>query len=123
MTNHSCWPNAEADFPLHSATLEVRALRPIDKGEEVTVSYIEESLPLHQRREALQKAAEALLVVMKVPECSDSRKLEELVARRTGLPLTVVSEVRQYSRSLMKPQVSSDKRGYAPHEKLPETAP
>ncbi|CDJ47120.1 hypothetical protein, conserved [Eimeria brunetti] len=117
MTNHSCWPNAEADFPLHSTALEVRALRPIDMEEEVTVSYIDEALPLHQRRQILQKhygftctcprcvveAAEALLVVMRAPECSDGAKLEELVARRTGLPLAVVTEVRQYSRRLHKP--------------------
>ena len=25
MTNHSCWPNAEADFPLDNAALEVRS--------------------------------------------------------------------------------------------------
>ncbi|CDI83488.1 hypothetical protein, conserved [Eimeria acervulina] len=55
MTNHSCWPNAEADFPLDSAALEVRALRPIGRGEEVTVSYIDEALSLHQRRQTLQE--------------------------------------------------------------------
>lgn len=34
--------------------LQVRALRPIKNGEEVTVSYIDEALPLHERRQMLQ---------------------------------------------------------------------
>ncbi|KAL8427280.1 hypothetical protein Efla_002718 [Eimeria flavescens] len=55
MTNHSCWPNAEFDFPLPRPSLEVRALRPIQEGEEVVVSYIDESLPLHQRQQLLKQ--------------------------------------------------------------------
>ncbi|CDJ65680.1 hypothetical protein, conserved [Eimeria necatrix] len=121
MTNHSCWPNAESDFPLSKPALEVRALRPIKNGEEVTVSYIDEALPLHERRQILQanygfsctcprcvvEATEALLVLRKVPECLDDNRLNELVARRTGLPVAIVTEVREYARRLTKPQERS----------------
>ncbi|CDJ33227.1 uncharacterized protein EMH_0052570 [Eimeria mitis] len=110
--------DTSAEDEQHAPVLrKVRALRSIDAEEEVTVSYIDEALPLHERRQMLQKhygfsctcprcvveATEALLVVMKAPECADGAKLEELVARRTGLPLAVVTEVRQYSRRLTKP--------------------
>ncbi|KAL8272794.1 hypothetical protein Esti_003268 [Eimeria stiedai] len=92
MTNHSCWPNAESDFPLPRPSLEVRALRPIQEGEEVVLSYIDETLPLHERQRLLKEnynfsctcarcvveATEALLLLMKVPACSDKAQLEVL---------------------------------------------
>ncbi|XP_026193623.1 uncharacterized protein LOC34623446 [Cyclospora cayetanensis] len=110
LTNHSCWPNAEADFPLPKPSLEVRALRPIAEGEEVVISYIDESLSLHERQKILQtnygfsctcprcvvEATEALLVLMKAPECADGAQLEDLLARRTGIPVGVVSEIRAW---------------------------
>ncbi|OEH78418.1 hypothetical protein cyc_07490 [Cyclospora cayetanensis] len=96
LTNHSCWPNAEADFPLPKPSLEVRALRPIAEGEEVVISYIDESLSLHERQKILQTATEALLVLMKAPECADGAQLEDLLARRTGIPVGVVSEIRAW---------------------------
>ncbi|KAJ7647065.1 hypothetical protein FB45DRAFT_187777 [Roridomyces roridus] len=39
--NHSCAPNAIARFDTQSFTLVVRALRPITKGEELVLSYID----------------------------------------------------------------------------------
>lgn len=68
--NHSCRPNARAfkrdeDRDGHAVLL---ALRPIKKGEEVTISYIDEDASLEERRAAL--ADYAFL-------CRCSRCLEE----------------------------------------------
>eukprot|EP00922_Rhytidocystis_sp_ex-Travisia-forbesii_P051496 GHVS01076416.1.p1 GENE.GHVS01076416.1~~GHVS01076416.1.p1 ORF type:complete len:244 (-),score=17.01 GHVS01076416.1:407-1138(-) len=48
LTNHSCDPNVEVDYEL-DYTIQVRAIRDISVGEEITQSYIDESLPLHDR--------------------------------------------------------------------------
>ena len=42
MINHSCYPNAEVSFPFNNHTLVVRALRRIEPGEEIFISYIDE---------------------------------------------------------------------------------
>ena len=54
--NHSCQPNAHAfrsEDDLNSFAVIV-ATQDIPIGEEVTISYIDESLPYGQRQEALQ---------------------------------------------------------------------
>jgi len=54
--NHSCSPNAQVykrDLDWHGDTI-VFALKPIATGEEICISYIDESLPLHHRRECLK---------------------------------------------------------------------
>ena len=54
--NHSCQPNAEAlrsgDDPNSFAVIV--AVQDILAGDEVTISYIDESLPYGERQEALQ---------------------------------------------------------------------
>ncbi|KAL8442573.1 hypothetical protein Emag_006344 [Eimeria magna] len=72
MTNHSCWPNAESDFPLPRPSLEVRALRPIQEGEEVVVSYIDETLPLHDRQRLLNEGLHALRITSFAARASDA---------------------------------------------------
>ena len=44
--NHSCDPNVDCDYPLHDVGVVAKALRDIEQGEELTISYIDESLPL-----------------------------------------------------------------------------
>jgi hypothetical protein len=39
--NHSCVPNAIVQFPDNSSTLQVVAIRPINAGEEICISYLE----------------------------------------------------------------------------------
>lgn len=48
--NHDCRPNAAYHFDPQTARMEVRAVRPIAAGEEITVSYIrwESSFPAHK---------------------------------------------------------------------------
>lgn len=54
--NHSCQPNAHAlrsEDDLNSFAVIV-ATQDIPAGDEVTISYVDESLPYEQRQEALQ---------------------------------------------------------------------
>lgn len=53
--NHSCLPNAKA-FKREEdrdGQATIIALRPIQKGEEITISYIDEDLPLEERQASL----------------------------------------------------------------------
>ncbi|KAK3311198.1 uncharacterized protein B0T15DRAFT_408829, partial [Chaetomium strumarium] len=52
MVNHSCVPNAFVGF--HKRTAVLRAERPIQEGEEITISYIDNMLPTSARHEALR---------------------------------------------------------------------
>jgi SET domain len=55
--NHSCNPNCCQTFDLStSAALSIRALRNIEKGEEITIAYIDVGKPTWWRRNELQKA-------------------------------------------------------------------
>lgn len=51
--NHSCVPDAEGYLDTKSDFLNVRALRGITIGEEITISYIHHILPREQRQELL----------------------------------------------------------------------
>ncbi|KAH6630632.1 hypothetical protein B0J18DRAFT_421760 [Chaetomium sp. MPI-SDFR-AT-0129] len=53
MVNHSCVPNAFIGFDKRTAVL--RAERPIQEGEEITISYIDTALPKSARYEALRQ--------------------------------------------------------------------
>jgi hypothetical protein len=55
--NHSCRPNAQVVGGLKDcldARIKVEAIRPIVKGEEVTISYIDTRLPTEERRKTLK---------------------------------------------------------------------
>lgn len=52
--NHSCCPNASLDWDLEMGCMEVKALRDLVGGEEVTVSYIDCDAGLEVRRERLK---------------------------------------------------------------------
>ncbi|KAL1676779.1 hypothetical protein EV122DRAFT_184274, partial [Schizophyllum commune] len=53
--NHSCSPNAVYHFDLQSFCLDVRAIRPIPKGEEIFISYSDSLLrPAKRRQRSLQ---------------------------------------------------------------------
>ncbi|KAL2269747.1 hypothetical protein VTJ83DRAFT_1931 [Remersonia thermophila] len=53
MVNHSCVPNAFIGFDKRTATL--RAERPIEEGQEITISYVDYTLPRAARHEALRQ--------------------------------------------------------------------
>ncbi len=52
--NHSCNPNAAATCDQGNHTVAIVAQRDIRAGEEVTLSYIDESLPYKQRQAELR---------------------------------------------------------------------
>ena len=51
--NHSCDPNAFCSF--EGAGIRVRSLRPIGEGEEITISYTDDTLARDTRRGHLTK--------------------------------------------------------------------
>jgi SET and MYND domain-containing protein 5 len=56
--NHSCLPNAEIKFPFNNHTLHVVALRDINDGEEICISYLDEcqiEMSRHSRQKYLQE--------------------------------------------------------------------
>lgn len=56
--NHSCSPNAEITFPKGNHTLEIRAVKDINAGEEICISYLEEcqlERSRHSRQRFLQE--------------------------------------------------------------------
>ncbi|KZV74932.1 SET domain-containing protein [Peniophora sp. CONT] len=52
--NHSCSPNAAFSFDMPSFSMEINALRPISKGEEITVAYCAVKIPAAERQNALK---------------------------------------------------------------------
>lgn len=53
--NHSCAPNAIVGFPYSNSTLVVKAIRDIQPGEEICMSYLDEC-ELERSRYSRQKA-------------------------------------------------------------------
>jgi hypothetical protein len=51
--NHSCEPNMKVDFPGNSAKLRAFALRPMNAGDELCISYIEQGADVQTRRRQL----------------------------------------------------------------------
>ncbi|KAK3936294.1 hypothetical protein QBC46DRAFT_395408 [Diplogelasinospora grovesii] len=55
MINHSCEPNACVMFDFCGRYASVAAIQPIKEGEEITISYIDSTLPKEARQKALKK--------------------------------------------------------------------
>ena len=54
--NHSCAPNIASVTRAPDYSLELVATRPIEKGEEMFISYIDEMLPREERRRLLKES-------------------------------------------------------------------
>ncbi|KAL8131245.1 histone-lysine N-methyltransferase ATXR2 [Apium graveolens] len=70
--NHSCLPNAKA-FKREQdrdGQATIIALRPIHKGEEITISYIDEDLPLEERQASLADYGFSC----RCPKCSEEQQ-------------------------------------------------
>ncbi|XP_065830200.1 histone-lysine N-methyltransferase SMYD3-like isoform X2 [Oscarella lobularis] len=72
LLNHSCVPNCVATN--QQARMQVRAVRPIKAGEEVTISYISVFQPIESRRDALQEQYSFLCTC---PGCCSAEALEK----------------------------------------------
>ena len=55
LMNHSCDPNLEWRFTDGSATIEMIALKPIAVGDELRISYIDQTLSYNERQTRLQQ--------------------------------------------------------------------
>jgi hypothetical protein len=78
LANHSCDPNADAAWPQGNARLRLTARRDLQQGEQVTISYIDASLEVEERR-ALLKHSYGF-------DCSCARCEEELAALPPDMP-------------------------------------
>ena len=76
MANHSCMPNASwsGHYSGRAPAVKLIAERDIDEGEEITISYVPRSLPLHERRESLQSRHNFLCTCAR---CLDEEKNPE----------------------------------------------
>ncbi|KAG6852327.1 hypothetical protein C0991_000826 [Blastosporella zonata] len=52
--NHSCGPNARWEWDTNTFALYLSAVRPILKGDEITIQYISATSPQHERHAVLQ---------------------------------------------------------------------
>ncbi|XP_066595985.1 histone-lysine N-trimethyltransferase SMYD5 isoform X2 [Prorops nasuta] len=67
--NHSCVPNAVVEFPFSNSTLVIKAIRDIQPGEEICISYLDECA-LERSRHSRQKALSSLyLFVCRCNKC------------------------------------------------------
>ncbi|OWZ16144.1 hypothetical protein PHMEG_00010103 [Phytophthora megakarya] len=54
MVNHSCDPNCAVTFVPKTLDMELRAMKPIMSGEEITQTYVDIALPRRERHQRLQ---------------------------------------------------------------------
>ncbi|KAK3902721.1 hypothetical protein C8A05DRAFT_43902 [Staphylotrichum tortipilum] len=85
MINHSCVPNAFIGFDKRTAVL--RAARPIEEGEEITISYIDNNLPRAARHEALR----LYHFTCDCLRCKDDLDVYEVCQASTAIPLNSFS--------------------------------
>ncbi|RMX65130.1 hypothetical protein DD238_007585 [Peronospora effusa] len=55
MINHSCNPNCIVTFVPKTLDMEIRAMKPIKSGEEITQTYVDIALPRRMRQQRLQR--------------------------------------------------------------------
>ncbi|KAF0719269.1 Aste57867_1155 [Aphanomyces stellatus] len=89
LLNHSCAPNCIITF--HKRQLQIRAIRPIPSGEELTVSYIELMATHHDRQDELRASYFFTCQCSRclTPEPSDLTALVDTVDRATDVHLQV----------------------------------
>ncbi|KAK1224472.1 hypothetical protein PQX77_012646 [Marasmius sp. AFHP31] len=77
--NHSCRPNACYRWDMVSFSMQIRAVRHMAKGEEITIPYIDVLLPASTRQRQLEPYGfQCSCLSCKNPILSDSRRLELL---------------------------------------------
>ncbi|KAH9578183.1 SET domain [Trypanosoma melophagium] len=80
--NHSCEPNLQVLYScVNDETLTVEAIRDIEPGEELLISYIDESLPYPDRQQQLY---EHYLFTCRCPKCESESHDWERVATKIG---------------------------------------
>lgn len=67
--NHSCLPNAEIVYRHNNSTLSLRALRDIEAGEEICISYVDECTLSSSRHSRQKELRENYLFNCNCPKC------------------------------------------------------
>ncbi|KAL0635919.1 hypothetical protein Q9L58_005163 [Maublancomyces gigas] len=76
--NHSCSPNAKLYWNLETGCMKVKALRKLELGEEVTISYIDFDAELEVRKERLK----SWMFVCSCPKCARGARTTRGTKRR-----------------------------------------
>ncbi|EJD43878.1 hypothetical protein AURDEDRAFT_88438 [Auricularia subglabra TFB-10046 SS5] len=93
--NHSCRPNANPQWNSETLTIELRALRPIRAGEEVTITYSPDLLiPAYQRRASLR---EAYHFTCTCTACSDAAVSDARRAEIRGAPRALRNDLMHWA--------------------------
>lgn len=69
--NHSCSPNAEIRFPHSNHILQVVALKPINKDEEICISYLDECVLERSRYSRQKYLQENYLFLCECEKCKE----------------------------------------------------
>lgn len=67
--NHSCIPNAESNFPYSNHVVALKALKDIQPGEEICISYLDECQLERSRHTRHAILKENYLFVCSCPRC------------------------------------------------------
>lgn len=69
--NHSCTPNAEPTFLHNNHRLSLVALKDIQEGEEICISYLDECMLLRSRHSRRKELMANYLFLCDCPKCKD----------------------------------------------------
>ncbi|KAK0485898.1 hypothetical protein IW261DRAFT_1452639 [Armillaria novae-zelandiae] len=101
--NHSCRPNTYRTFDMVSFAMEIRALRDIEEGEELTTSYSDLLVPTATRQEQLEPyGVRCDCESCSNPRVSDDRRME-ITKKCKG---DILAD--RFSRWSMNPRLSDD---------------
>ncbi|KAI4139896.1 MAG: hypothetical protein LQ340_007953, partial [Diploschistes diacapsis] len=114
LLNHSCAPNTAMTYS--HRTISLRALRPLPKDTELTISYIDTTLPLSTRLSELQNRYHFTCAC---PQCSSSKTLNHPDPHLALGPLTTNPSLRtelglQVSELLARARTLSPRDSLAP---------
>ena len=71
--NHSCDPNAEVTFPENNDALALVALRDIEDGEEICISYLEECQRTRSRHSRQKQLRENYVFICECEKCEEEK--------------------------------------------------
>ncbi|XP_053969518.1 histone-lysine N-trimethyltransferase SMYD5 [Anastrepha ludens] len=67
--NHSCVPNAQSTFPYSNDIVVLKALAPIEAGEEICISYLDECQLTRSRHSRQKILKENYIFICQCPKC------------------------------------------------------
>lgn len=67
--NHSCVPNACSTFPYSNDIVVLKALAPIQQGEEICISYLDECMLERSRHSRHKVLRENYVFICQCPKC------------------------------------------------------